>query len=52
MTANHPPKEMIRVYLAERRAHPRPPESPEDIRQQLGWRILEAERKINARSAK
>ena len=43
--ASVPTKEAVRVYM-ERRAHDdEPPSTPEEIRRQLGWDLLEAERK-------
>lgn len=37
-----PPKHLVREFL-ERRTHPQqddPPPSPEEIREQLGWRAI------------
>lgn len=52
MPANTVPKELVRVYMAARRSTSAPPETPEDIRTQLGWTMLEAEREAKERSAK
>ena len=36
-TFTHPPKQVVRAYLASRSRDPKPPPSPEEIRRQLGW---------------
>jgi hypothetical protein len=36
----HPPKEVVRAYLAARKRNESPPATPDDIRRQLGWRLL------------
>lgn len=36
----HPTKEQVRAYMAAREAARRPPPSPEEIRRQLGWRLV------------
>lgn len=36
----HPSKEQVRAYMAEREAARRPPPAPEEIRRQLGWRLI------------
>jgi hypothetical protein len=44
--ANHPSKYVVRKYL-ERRSHDaKPPPSPDEIRRQLGWGMVEIERKL------
>jgi hypothetical protein len=40
----HPSKEQIREFMAQRQAHPAPPPRPEEIRRQLGWHLIQAER--------
>lgn len=49
-----PSKEQIRVYMQQRREAKEPPETPERIRELLGWRMLEDElaAKVNTQSAK
>ncbi|MES2296676.1 MAG: hypothetical protein V4582_06510 [Pseudomonadota bacterium] len=40
-TANHPSKLIVRQYLLGRaRAHT-PPPTPEEVRRQLGWELVE-----------
>lgn len=36
----HPTKEQVRAYMARREAAQRPPPTPEEIRRQLGWRMV------------
>ena len=36
-TIQHPPKHLVREYLARRSRDPQPPPAPEEIRRQLGW---------------
>jgi hypothetical protein len=36
----HPPKHLVREYLARRTREQKPPPSPEEIRRQLGWGML------------
>lgn len=40
-TANHPSKEQVRAYMAERRVSQQPPQTPEEIRRQLGWGLMQ-----------
>ncbi|MFC5512709.1 hypothetical protein ACFPOU_16475 [Massilia jejuensis] len=42
-TTMHPPKHLVREYLARRSRDPQPPPTPEEIRRQLGWGIVDAE---------
>jgi hypothetical protein len=42
----HPNKEQVRSYMAKRREESTPPPSPEEIRTQLGWQLVEAEREM------
>lgn len=37
---NHPPKHIVREYLARRARASQPPPTPEEIRRQLGWGLL------------
>jgi hypothetical protein len=39
-----PPKQEVRSYMAQRRESREPPPSPEEIRRQLGWNLVEAAR--------
>lgn len=39
-TINHPPKHLVRAYLARRARASQPPPTPEEIRRQLGWGLL------------
>jgi hypothetical protein len=36
----HPPKEVVREYMARRREEENPPPAPETIRTELGWRLI------------
>lgn len=40
----HPSKEQVRQYMARRQEERRPPPSPQQVREQLGWKLIEAER--------
>lgn len=40
MTANHPPKQLVREYLERRTHDEEPPPSPEEVRRQLGWGLV------------
>jgi len=43
----HPSKYLVRAYM-ERRAHEvKPPPKPDEIRRQLGWGLIEFERKVS-----
>jgi hypothetical protein len=42
----HPSKEAVRQFMARRQAERTPPPSPERIRQELGWHLIEAERRL------
>lgn len=39
-TITHPPKDLVRAYLAQRLRERQPPPAPEEIRRRLGWVIL------------
>lgn len=41
----HPSKEQVREFMARRREERRPPPSPERIREELGWHLIEAARR-------
>jgi hypothetical protein len=36
----HPTKEQVRAYMARRESARRPPPPPDEIRRQLGWRLI------------
>lgn len=40
MTANRPPKELVRAYLDRRTHEEDPPPILEEIRRQLGWHLI------------
>ena len=40
---SHPSKEQVRAYMAARESARRPPPTPDEIRRQLGWRLLDGE---------
>lgn len=42
-TLTHPPKHLVREYLERRTRDTRPPPSPEEIRRELGWGLLNPE---------
>lgn len=42
---SQPRKEQVRDWLDRRQAEHTPPPTPEQIREQLGWRLIQAERK-------
>lgn len=45
MTAvTHPDKQVVRDWLKREVAAKRPPMSPEEVRRQLGWKLIENER--------
>lgn len=41
MTATHPPKELVRSVMAQHRAERTAPLSPEQFREQLGWKLIQ-----------
>lgn len=45
-TIINPPKDAVRAYLAQRLRDRRPPPTPEEIRQRLGWVMLLPELKF------
>jgi hypothetical protein len=40
MTTNHPPKEQVRNWLRQRQIERKPPQTPDEIRRELGWYFL------------
>jgi hypothetical protein len=40
----HPSAQQVREYLAKRIKERTPPPAPDEIRRQLGWELIEAER--------
>ena len=44
-----PSKEQVREYMARRQAQHQPPPSCQEIRRQLGWELVEAEREERSR---
>lgn len=42
----HPSKEQVRHYMQQRMVASTPPASPAQIRQELGWRLIDAERRV------
>jgi hypothetical protein len=45
-----PSNQQVRSWMQQRQADKSPPPSPEEIRTQLGWRLVEAEREMTNRS--
>jgi hypothetical protein len=41
-TTTHPEKEIVRSWLADRRTAGAPPPTPEQIKIELGWRLVGA----------
>ena len=39
-TANHPSKEQVRAWQQERLQRKEPPPTPEQIRRELGWGLM------------
>jgi hypothetical protein len=39
-TITHPPKHLVRAYMARRVRDPSPPPTPQEIRRQLGWGLM------------
>lgn len=44
VNASKPSKEQVRAYMERRQAQHQPPPSCQEIRRQLGWETVEAER--------
>jgi phosphoribosylaminoimidazole-succinocarboxamide synthase len=42
-----PSKDAVRNWMQQRRAERSPPPTPERVREELGWRLVEAERKVS-----
>ena len=47
----HPPKHLVREYLARRARDSTPPPSPEEIRRELGWGMQLPALKLAARQS-
>ncbi len=43
-----PDRNVVREYFQHRAHDPEPPPSPEEIRRQLGWVLIESERESRA----
>ena len=41
--AQHPTHEQVRQWMKQRQVEHKPPPDPQTIREQLGWRMIEAE---------
>ena len=50
-STRNPPKHLVREYLARRTRDSQPPPTPEEIRRQLGWGMVEAEADDTGRQA-
>jgi hypothetical protein len=44
---NHPSKELVRNWMQQRQGEHRPPPTLDEVRRQLGWELVEAERVAN-----
>jgi phosphoribosylaminoimidazole-succinocarboxamide synthase len=42
----HPSKDLVRNWLHQRQAERTPPPTPEQVREELGWKLIEAERRL------
>ena len=40
MQANHPDKQKVRAYMADRSTNESPPASPDQIKRELGWGLI------------
>jgi hypothetical protein len=49
---NHPSKELVRNWLFQRQAEHQPPPTMDEVRRQLGWELVEAERDAQASMTK
>lgn len=45
MTTTHPNKELVRSVMAQHRAERTAPLTPEQFREQLGWKLIQDEKK-------
>jgi hypothetical protein len=43
-TSSRPTNEQVRSWMQQRQADRSPPPAPDEIRRQLGWGLVEAER--------
>lgn len=50
LQTSKPTNEQVRNWLQQRQADRLPPPSPDEIRRQLGWHLVEAEREKTNRS--
>ena len=48
-TTSKPSKEQVREYMERRQAQHQPPPSCQEIRRQLGWELVQAEREERSR---
>lgn len=44
----HPPHQLVREYLERRTQSAEPPPTPDEIRKELGWALIAAERQAQA----
>lgn len=44
----HPSKELVRTWMQQRQAGRQPLPTPDEVRRQLGWELVEAERAASA----
>jgi hypothetical protein len=49
VNTSKPSKEQVREYMERRQAQHQPPPSCQEIRRQLGWELVEAEREERSR---
>lgn len=49
VNTSKPSKEQVREYMERRQAQHQPPPSCQEIRRQLGWELVEAEREERCR---
>jgi len=50
-STKNPPKHLVREYLARRTRDSQPPPTPEEIRRQLGWGMVDEEAHDSSRQA-
>jgi hypothetical protein len=51
-TANHPSKFLVRKYLMRRSHAASPPPTPDEIRRQLGWGLVDIDPKPNGNTGR
>lgn len=49
MQSNHPDKQKVREFMQQRQAQKLPPPTPEEVRRELGWGLVDAEREVKPR---